>query len=146
MIVAGATDAFTCVDQLKERKIPVLVAPRPLGKPRSEEERHSDPALAGRLAAEGVTILIGSGGEDQMATRDLPLLAQIAIGYGLDRGAAFEALTLGAARALDASDRIGSIEVGKDADILVLDGAPLATSTRVQYVLSAGEVVLTPED
>jgi imidazolonepropionase-like amidohydrolase len=77
-----------------------------------------------------------------MASRDLPLLASLAVGHGLEPERALEALTLGAARALDAGDRIGSLEQGKDADLLVLDGEPLATTTRVQYVISGGELVV----
>ena len=65
---------------------------------------------------------------------------------GLDRQVAFEALTLGAARALDVADRIGSLETGKDADVLVLDGEPLVSTTRVRFVLAGGRVVVTPED
>ena len=53
-------------------------------------------------------------------------------------------LVQGAARALDVSDRLGSIELGKDADLLVLDGDPLSSTTRVQYVISGGEVVVEP--
>ncbi len=146
LILAGATDALSCVDQIKARRIPVMVAPQPLGKARALEQRRSDPALAAQLVAGGATILIGSGGDDELASRDLPLMAEIAIGYGLDRDVAFEALTLGAARAFDLADRIGSIEVGKDADLQVLDGEPLISTSRVQYVLSAGDVVITPEE
>ena len=59
---------------------------------------------------------------------------------------AFEALTIGAARALDVAGRVGTIERGKDADLLVLDGEPLGLATRVQYVVSGGHVVIAPED
>jgi imidazolonepropionase-like amidohydrolase len=76
----------------------------------------------------------------------LPLLASLAIGNGLDRDKAFDALTLGAARAFDAGDRLGSLEPGKDAEILVLEGEPLAADARVRYVISSGRVVLEPEN
>jgi imidazolonepropionase-like amidohydrolase len=89
-----------------------------------------------------VPVLLGSGGAQPLASRDLPLLAALAVGHGLGRERAFEALTLGAAEALDAGDRIGSLEQGKDADLLVLDGEPLATTTRVLYVITGGELAV----
>ena len=75
-------------------------------------------------------------------SRDLPLLAALAVGHGLTRRGAFEALTLGAARTLDASDRIGSLESGKDADLLILDDEPLATTTRITHVISNGDLLV----
>ena len=56
-------------------------------------------SLAGDLARAGVAVLLGTGGVNPAASRDLPLLAGLAIGNGLDKEKAFEALTLGAARA-----------------------------------------------
>jgi len=138
MIVAGGTEAMAVADELAERGIPVIVWPHLLGVERPDELAEADLALAGQLEEAGVTVLLGSNG----ASRDLPLLAALAVGHGLEREKAFEALTLGAARALDVGDRIGSIEQGKDADLLVLDGEPLASTTRVQYVISAGDVVV----
>ncbi len=86
------------------------------------------------------------GGRSAGATRDLPLLAALCVGHGLDQKTAFEALTLGAARTFDLADQLGSVEVGKQADLLVLSGQPLDPRTQVRYVLSGGRVVMTPED
>jgi imidazolonepropionase-like amidohydrolase len=72
--------------------------------------------------------------------------AELAIGHGLGRDAALNSLTLGAARAMDLGSRLGSVELGKDADLLVLDGDPLTGTTRIEYVLSGGDVVITPQD
>jgi imidazolonepropionase-like amidohydrolase len=146
MILAGATDAMSVADRLKERHIPVLVWPAPMGVDVPDEFDGSDIALAGRLQRAGVEVLLGGGGRVGAATRDLPLLAALAVGQGFDRQAAFEALTLGAARALDVDSRIGSIERGKEADLLVLDGEPLASTTHVRYAIVGGDVVITPED
>lgn len=146
LVIAGGAEAPYFARQLAERRIPVLVWPAPLGKGRPDEFEASDLSLAGRLQAEGVQVLLGSGGLDPAATRDLPLLAGLAIGAGLDRTAAFEALTTGAARALDAGDRIGSVEVGKQADLQVLDGEPLISTTRVLHVIANGRVVAMEEN
>ena len=141
MIIAGGTEALAVAEQLKARKIPVIVWPAPMGQSRPDQYAQYDLALAAQLKEAGVEVLLGSGGADA-ATRDLPLLAALAVGHGLGREAALEALTIGAARALDVADRIGSLEVGKDADLIVLDGEPLATTSRVHFVLSGGELVI----
>jgi imidazolonepropionase-like amidohydrolase len=145
IVLVGGSEAPFMAKELAERQIPVLVWPVPMGRERPDEYEGNDLSLAARLSREGVTVLIGSGGTDPEASRDLPLLAGLAIGNGLEREKAFEALTSGAARAMDASDRIGSVETGKDADLLVLDGEPLVSTTRVRYVVSGGRVVVTPE-
>ena len=147
LVIAGGSDALTVAQELVERAIPVLIWPvtsapsldnsadRPL------EFRSADLGLAARLAEAGVEVLLGSGGANSTGSRDLPLLAALAIGNGLDRQTAFQALTLGAARAIDVADRLGTVEVGKDADILVLDGEPLSTTTRVRHVVVGGDLV-----
>jgi imidazolonepropionase-like amidohydrolase len=146
MVLVGGTDAMEVAVELRRRAIPVVVWPQPLGaQPPAEMERH-DLALAGKLEAAGVTVLLGSGGRQASASRDLPLLAELAIGHGLGRDAALNSLTLGAARAMDLGSRLGSVELGKDADLLVLDGDPLTGTTRIEYVLSGGDVVITPQD
>ena len=145
LVIAGGTEALSAAEELSARHIPVIVRPAPLGASTTDEYSGHDLSLAGRLAAKGVTVLIGSGG-NTASTRDLPLLAGLAIGHGLDREDAFAALTTHAARVLDVSDRLGTIESGKDADLLVLDGEPLVSTTRVRYVVTAGRVAVSPEE
>ena len=146
LVIAGGTEADSVAATLAERGIAVIVDPSPQGSGASDEHRRHDLSLAGRLAKAGVQVLLGSGGRSQIASRDLPLLAAIAVGHGLEREAALEALTIGAARALDVADRVGTLERGKDADLLILDGEPLESATRVRFVISAGDVVVSPED
>lgn len=141
LVIAGGTEAMTVAEELADRNIPVIVWPAPLGQFRLDEHEQADLGLAGRLEEAGVTVLLGSGGAAD-GSRDLPLLAALAVGHGLTRRGAFEALTLGAARTLDASDRIGSLESGKDADLLILDGEPLATTTRITHVISNGDLLV----
>jgi imidazolonepropionase-like amidohydrolase len=145
VVLTGGSESVWHAKEIAERRVPVLVWPAPLGRERADELEAHDPALAGRLARAGVQVLLGSGGRDPAATRDLPLLAGLAVAHGLPREQAFAALTLGAARALDVADKLGSVEAGKDADLIVLDGPPLETTSRVQYTISAGRVVVTPE-
>lgn len=146
LVIAGGSESVSKAGELAERRIPVLVWPAPLGRVRPDELDQHDLALAGRLSREGVQVLLGSGGRDPSATRDLPLLAGLAIAHGLGRDEALSAVTIGAARVLDVADRIGSVEAGKDADLIVLDGPPLETTTNVRFTISSGRVVVTPEN
>ncbi len=145
LILAGATEALPFAEELAERDVPVIVWPAPRGKARPDAYEQADPALAGKLHAAGVEVLLGSGGQAGIASRDLSLLAALAVGHGLEAEAAFEALTVGAARALDVSDRLGTVERGKSADLLVLDGDPLTLDGRVRHAVCGGEVVYTAE-
>tara|TARA_R110002126_G_scaffold6119_14_gene32306 strand:+ start:6891 stop:8294 length:1404 start_codon:yes stop_codon:yes gene_type:complete len=144
MVIVGGTHALGFAEDIAARRIPVVVWPFPSGAPGAGEPDQRDLSLAGRLSAAGVEVLLGSGGST--SARDLPLLAATAVGHGLDRDAALRALTTGAAKMLDVADRLGQVKRGLQADLLVLNGEPLAASTQVQYVLSAGQVVLSPED
>lgn len=144
MVVLGGTESLAVAETLAERGIPVVLWVAPLGSSPGDQWDGHSLGLAAALHAKGVTVLLGSGGT--ATSHDLPRLAQLAIGHGLDRDTAFAALTLGAARALDCADRLGSVERGKDADLLLLDGDPLLTSTHLRYVVSGGSVVVTPED
>ena len=146
LILAGATEASAVAHELADREVTVLLRPSLRGRGVADELEGSDLALAARLDADGVTVLVGSAGIGANASRDLPLLAAICAGNGLSNAKAFDAVTLAAARALDVSDRIGSVERGKDAELLVLDGDPLALTSNVQYVISSGRVVVTPEN
>ncbi len=72
--------------------------------------------------------------------------AALAVRAGMSRDKALEALTLAGARMLDLADRVGSLEVGKDADFVILDGDPFALRTRVQETWVEGTKVFDLED
>jgi imidazolonepropionase-like amidohydrolase len=152
LVIAGGTEALTVADELAERQIPVIVWPAPQGRlqdsgaPARIELVSADPSLAGALEERGVEVLIGSGGAFPSATRDLAYLAALAVGHGLEREAALAALTTRPARVLDVADRVGSLEAGKQADVLVLSGDPLSTTTRVLFVVSGGDLVYDGKD
>jgi imidazolonepropionase-like amidohydrolase len=142
LILAGATEAETLAGELARREIPVIVWPVPMGAGRPDEYKAHDLELAGKLDEAGVEVLFGSGGET--SARDLSALAALAVGHGLEPTAALDALTLGPARSFDVADRIGSVERGKEADLLVLSGDPLDVTTRPTHVILRGNVVVEP--
>jgi hypothetical protein len=63
------------------------------------------------------------------------------VGAGLDRGAAIKAMTLEPAKLMGVDDRVGSIEVGKDANFLIVNGDPFETATEIEAVIIHGDVV-----
>lgn len=73
----------------------------------------------------------------------LPICAGLAVSEGLDEMEAFKAITINAAEILGLSDRLGSIEVGKDADIVVFEGHPFNATSRTSCVIIDGKVVFT---
>jgi imidazolonepropionase-like amidohydrolase len=141
LLLAGATEGADHARALAERNIPVILWPSTT-KPYGDAWEGHDLALAAELDEAGVTVLFGSGGTD--TSRDLRLQAALAVAHGLDRDAALNAITLAPAQAFDVADRLGSVERGKDADLLVLDGDPLDTTARIQFVISHGRVVVEP--
>lgn len=75
----------------------------------------------------------------------LPICAGLAVKEGLDMKEALKAITINAAEICGVSDRVGSIETGKDADIAIFDGNPLETLTSTLYTIINGEVVYRSE-
>jgi hypothetical protein len=132
LIVRGGYDAEQCAALLKECDVPVIV-PAIYRLPR----RRSDPfdaayTLPARLHRAGVRYCIAGG--DRFAAsnlRNLPYHAATAAAYGLSQDEALKAITLYPAQILGVADRVGSLEPGKDATLIVTDGSPLETSTQV---------------
>ncbi|WP_167958877.1 amidohydrolase [Anaerosporobacter faecicola] len=73
--------------------------------------------------------------------QSLPICAGLAVRFGLDFEEGLKAITINAAKICRVEDRIGSIEIGKDADIAIFNGNPLEVFTRTLYTIINGEVV-----
>ena len=96
--------------------------------------------VAATFADFGMPILFGSGNCE--GTRYLPLHVAYAVRYGLSPQDALQALTLWPAQAFHLDDRIGSLEKGKDADVVVFSGSPFEPQSRVLLVICNGRVVV----
>jgi imidazolonepropionase-like amidohydrolase len=128
-----ANEAAEVCDLLKERRSPVILGP--LRFTDSEKTLKN----AGKLAAAGITIAFCTDAplSDPSSLR---LSAHLAVKYGMSPDAALRALTLNAAEILGIAHRVGSIEVSKDADLLLLNGEPLNLTSRVEAVMVNGKV------
>ncbi len=143
LVIAGGTSALACKQALAERNVTIIVAPSPANPGGPVGELDPGLALAAELDAAGINVLIGSGGATALASRDLPLLAALAVGHGLSRDAALRAITSGPARVFDVADQVGTIKRGQSADLLLLSGDPLSSSSRVLAAISGGVVAPT---
>jgi imidazolonepropionase-like amidohydrolase len=139
LVIDHGTEAYLLADQIAAASIPVIIGP--LFTSRSKVElRNRSIANPGRLAAAGVTIAI---------TTDHPVVpinflihqATLAVKEGLDPVTALRAVTITPARIIGAADRIGSLTVGKDADLVIWSGDPLDVMSRAERAFIDGREI-----
>ena len=139
LVIDHGTEAHLVADLLAAKNIPVIIGP--LFTSRSKVElRSRSLANPGRLAAAGVTIAI---------TTDHPVVpihflihqASLAVKEGLDAETALRAVTINPARILGVADRIGSLDPGKDADLVIWSGDPLDVSSRAERAYLDGREI-----
>jgi imidazolonepropionase-like amidohydrolase len=134
LVLMGAAEGWTIADTLAKKKIPVVV--KPLTNIPNFEALNATLENAARLQAAGVTVVLSSF--DTHNARNLRQEAGNAIANGLDRNAALQAVTLNAARTWGIADRTGSLEAGKDADLVIWSGDPFELSTAADHVFILG--------
>ncbi len=142
LVLVGCTEGYLVSDAIAKAEATVIAGPvvrRTLLE--NSEFRNHKPHNAAALSAAGVRLVLASSGRGALETRYLCLNAAQAVAEGLDERTALAAITVDAARALGVADRIGTLEKGKDADLVVLDGDPLSSSTRVERVFIQGKEV-----
>lgn len=136
LVIVGGDDAGKLVDLLKEKKVPVIYGPVQ-SLPSEEDDPYDLPyATPGILARAGVPFAISPGSTS--ASRTLPIEAGTAAGNGLSDEDALKAVTLYPAQILGIADRLGSLEPGKIANIVIADGDILEPRTTVRHVLIRG--------
>lgn len=134
LILMGAAEGWRIAPQLAARKVPVVV--KPLTDIPGFDALGATLENPARLARAGVTLVLSSF--DTHNARNLRQEAGNAIAYGLDRDAALRAVTLEPARVWGVADRLGSIEVGKQADLVVWSGDPFELTTGAERVFIGG--------
>jgi imidazolonepropionase-like amidohydrolase len=133
MILEATSDAWRVADLLKSNDIPVIFGPVLSDSFRRDEPYDTAYATPLMLHSAGVRFCITNGGGEFGAatTRNLPYQAAMAAAFGLPREVALKAVTLYPAQILGVDHRLGSIEVGKSASLIVTDGDPLEIRTHV---------------
>jgi len=124
-VLLGASEAWRCLDEIKEAGASVVLGPSlRLGGNRIDWYRMR-PDLAKLLHDHGVPFAFMTAGAHGYRHDCAPLLAALAVAHGLPEDAALKALTAGAAGILGMEERLGSVEVGKDAVLQLIGGDPL---------------------
>lgn len=136
-IIVGASEGWKIASFLKEKNVPVIVD-GVLNLPLREDDAYDSLyENAAKLQAAGVRFAI-SVGDSGAHVRDLPFNAGMAAAYGLPKAEALKSVTLYPAQILGVADRLGSIEVGKLANIVIADGDILEARTNVRHLFIAG--------
>jgi len=131
------TEGHLIVEELAMENVPLAVGPNMCNAPKVEL-RNMDSSTPGVLAAAGCQVSIIT---DSPVIRQeyLPLCAGLAVKAGMDPFQALQAITINPARHIGIEDRVGSLEVGKDADIVIADGNPFESMTTIELVLIDGK-------
>ena len=140
LVIEHAFEAHLIADFLAREGVKVSIGPFHMGRQKKEMEAMSF-AAPGILARAGVTVAIHM--DTTGSTALLPIFAGLAVRAGMDEQDALMAITLNAARVAGVDDRVGSLEPGKDADVIVLSGHPFDLMTQVERVLINGKVAYT---
>jgi len=133
VIILGGEDSFRVTQELKEYRADVAIGPEIIQYDKGKPVNNAD-----LLVRSGLRVAFHTSATS--GTQYLPVSAAYAIRYGMDPDKAFRAVTSYPAQMLNVDDRIGSIDAGKDADIVILSGEPFDFTSRVEKVIINGKI------
>jgi len=136
VVVSGATEGWRVADEIAEADVPVIVGP--VMQPPSRESDRYDKVYRnpGLLHEAGVTVALRTNSAENV--RNLPFHAGFSAAYGLGKTDALRAVTMAPAQIFGVADQVGSIEVGKRANLFVADGDPFQPETDVEHLFIDG--------
>jgi imidazolonepropionase-like amidohydrolase len=140
LVILGGYDSWRAADLLKAKNIPVIVNPTMRLPWRRWEQYDMGQSLPKKLYDAGVKFCI-AGEAGASNERNLPYHAAMAAGHGLPKDEALKSVTLYPAQILGVADRVGSLEVGKDATLIITTGDPLEISSNVEMEFIQGKQV-----
>ncbi|MCB8564150.1 amidohydrolase [Fusobacterium ulcerans] len=143
MTLDHSTDARCIVDELAEENYPMIVGPS-LGHRTKVELINKSFKTAAVLNKAGIKISITTD-SPVIPLQHLPICAALAVKDGLDKWEALKAISINPAEILGLEDRVGSIKVGKDADIVIWSADPLQIDAKIEYTIIDGKVVFSGE-
>ena len=133
------TEGHLIVEELAKENVPLAVGPT-LTSASKFELRNKSWTTPGVLAAAGCQVSLITD-SPVIPQEYLPLCAGLAVQAGMDPFAALQAITINPAKHAGIADRVGSLEVGKDADLVITQGCPFEISCVVKCVLIDGKAV-----
>jgi imidazolonepropionase-like amidohydrolase len=142
LVIYGGYDAPACAELLKKHDVPVIISDVYRLPLRRSEPYDTPFTVPKRLHEAGVTFCIAGGGRfGASMLRNLPYHAAMAAAFGLPEREALRSITLSPAEILRVADRVGSLDEGKDATLIITDGDPLETTTTVEAAFVQGRPV-----
>lgn len=140
LVLDGAAESYMLLDEIRAAGVPVILHPTMIRN--SGTASSASLETAGKLLAAGIPVALQSGFEGYVPkTRVVLFEAAVAAANGLTREQALATITIGAARIIGQERRVGSLEPGKDGDLVLFDGDPFEYTSHVCGVVIEGEVV-----
>ena len=138
LVIEHGTDAYKVARELADAKVPVVHGP--WIKVRGNLEQSGRVPESPRLLVESGVLTAFSTDHPVIAIQNLRLQGIVAVQEGVSQEDALKAITWNHARIMGIEDRVGSIEKGKDADLVVLSGLPFDSATKVEAVVVNGKI------
>lgn len=140
-VLTGVSEGWREAENIAKAGIPVITGPV-IGIPSREYDRYDAVyANPGKMKAAGVKVAIRSNEDGNGNYRNLPYHAGFAAAYGMNKEDALKAITIVPAEIMGVSDKLGSIEVGKSANLFVCNGDIFETKTQVSHVFIDGWIM-----
>lgn len=134
-----ASDCKGIAADLAREKYPIAAGPF-AGQPKKSENQNANPAHAVALIEAGCSVSVMTD-SPIIAEKYLPLCAGLLMREGVDEFRALQTITINPAKHLGIADRVGSIEVGKDADFVITKGCPMQMTVKPEAVFVNGKMV-----
>ncbi len=138
-ILSGVSEGWRVADRIAAAGVPVVTGPV-IGMPTRDYDVYSRPyENAGLMAKAGVMVALRT--DDSENVRNLPFNAGMAVANGMTHADALKAVTINPATMFGAADRLGSVSVGKQANLVVTNGDLFETMTQVEHVFIRGRKI-----
>jgi imidazolonepropionase-like amidohydrolase len=140
LVIRGGADAIHVASRLKAENVPVILTSTMAAPERQYEGYDGAYSMPARLHAAGVKFAI-SGGAGGLYSNRLPYEAGVAVAFGLPEEEALKAVTINAAEMMGVSDKVGSLDVGKEATLLITTGTPLDMTSNIEQAYIQGREI-----
>jgi imidazolonepropionase-like amidohydrolase len=146
LAISGGAEAWLSADRLAAAHVPVLTGamnniPDSFA---TLNQRQENAAILRRAGVQVILVGNGDGDESRFNARNIKYEAGSAVAYGMNYDDALRAVTLTPAEVFGLSDRVGSLQPSRDANVVVWSGDPFEFSTRVEHVFIRGREVNEP--
>lgn len=142
LILSGASEAYLLIDEILAAKVSVIIHPTMMRSYGGNGRQHASFTTAARLVEAGIPVAVQSSFEAYVPKVRVVLFeAAMTLAHGLNFDQALDLVTMAPAKILGIDDRVGSLEVGKDADIALFNGDPFEFTTKVIGTIIDGQSV-----